>query len=405
MDSSRRHVLLSAMVSVMSAPVLANDIARSPSAPSLAEEVKKLVEDQFYDPDRAKQFGAEIAAKTESDLEAVRRGLAALRASHTALYTGADLDYYELIDIFLPILRKRSDTVLKEIFPPDGTPFYDGIGIATIRSGDGWHVSDIYDAGPAREADFKVGDLLVSADGQPFHPIHSFVGRGGTTATVTIRSSLRGPTREVRVKVDRFRPNALQDASIKSSVKTFKVDGTEIGYVRLWTHSTPESQKALQSLLSTEPLNRASALVVDLRCRHGGSPPQAAEIFVGASPQIEMIGRTGSIVNNFRYRKPVVGIIDGGTRSGMELFAYTLKKAGVPLVGSKTEGAVLGGTLFLLNDKSLLYLAVMDVKVDGQRLEGHGVTPTVPVAWDKLYSEGRDPQLSEAIRQASVLSR
>lgn len=88
----------------------------------------------------------------------------------------------------------------------------------------------------------------------------------------------------------------------------------------------------------------------------------------------------------------------------MELFAYTLKKAGVPLVGSKTEGAVLGGTLFLLKDKSLLYLAVMDVKVDGHRLEGEGVTPTVPVAWDKPYSEGHDPQLAEAVKQASALA-
>ncbi|HXP95100.1 MAG TPA: hypothetical protein VN809_00210 [Telmatospirillum sp.] len=44
------------------------------------------------------------------------------------------------------------------------------------------------------------------------------------------------------------------------------------------------------------------------------------------------------------------------------------------------------------------------LNVDGQRLGG-GVTPIVPVAWDKPYSEGRDPQLAEAIRQASLLAR
>ena len=65
----------------------------------------------------------------------------------------------------------------------------------------------------------------------------------------------------------------------------------------------------------------------------------------------------------------MVAIIVGGTRSGMELLAYSLKKNGVPMVGAPTAGNVLAGTAYLLPDDSLLELAVADVLVDGRRLE------------------------------------
>jgi hypothetical protein len=38
----------------------------------------------------------------------------------------------------------------------------------------------------------------------------------------------------------------------------------------------------------------------------------------------------------------------------------------------------------------LLLLAVADVTVDGQRLEGVGVRPTIKVPFDPVYAAGRD---------------
>jgi carboxyl-terminal processing protease len=72
------------------------------------------------------------------------------------------------------------------------------------------------------------------------------------------------------------------------------------------------------------------------------------------------------------------------------------------VIGTRTTGAVLAARAFLLSDGSLLLLAVNDVLVDGQRLEGVGVTPTIEVPFSLEYAQGKDPQLERAI---ALLSR
>ena len=67
------------------------------------------------------------------------------------------------------------------------------------------------------------------------------------------------------------------------------------------------------------------------------------------------------------------------------------------LVGERTAGFVVGGRPFLLSDGSLLYLAVMDVEVNGQRLEGVGVAPDVEVPDQLDLAAGADPQLERAV--------
>ena len=100
---------------------------------------------------------------------------------------------------------------------------------------------------------------------------------------------------------------------------------------------------------------------------------------------------------NGRWPNPVVAIIDQGTRSGMEIFANALQVNGIPLVGAETAGAVVAGRGFLLPDNSLLVLAVVDVFVDGRRLEGNPVEPDIRVPFDFRYADGADPQLEAAL--------
>ena len=99
-----------------------------------------------------------------------------------------------------------------------------------------------------------------------------------------------------------------------------------------------------------------------------------------------------------RWRKPAALLINEGTRSGKEVLTYGFKKNGFgPVVGERTAGALLAGTAFLLSDGSLLILAVDDAAVDGERLEGTGVVPTVEVPFDIRYANGKDPQLDRAV--------
>ncbi len=111
-----------------------------------------------------------------------------------------------------------------------------------------------------------------------------------------------------------------------------------------------------------------------------------------------MIGRDGKvIVTNVRWTKPVVAIIDEGTRSGLEVFAYALRTNGIPLIGTRTAGAVLGATAFLLPDDSLLMLPVMDVRTDSKVLEGVGVAPDIEATNTIPFANEADPQLDAAL--------
>ncbi|MBC7830504.1 MAG: peptidase S41, partial [Hyphomicrobium sp.] len=60
-------------------------------------------------------------------------------------------------------------------------------------------------------------------------------------------------------------------------------------------------------------------------------------------------------------------------------------------------GALLAGTAFLLSDGGLLIMAVEDAAVDGERVEGTGVAPSIEVPFDVRYAAGKDPQLDKAI--------
>ena len=94
-------------------------------------------------------------------------------------------------------------------------------------------------------------------------------------------------------------------------------------------------------------------------------------------------------------------LVNGGTRSGKEVLAYGFKKYQLgELIGTRTEGAVLAATAFLIGS-GLLLLAVEDVRVDGERLEGAGVTPTIEVQAGAPSAGSDDAQLS---REVAVLS-
>ena len=84
-------------------------------------------------------------------------------------------------------------------------------------------------------------------------------------------------------------------------------------------------------------------------------------------------------------------------RSGKEILAYGFKKYRLgEVIGTRTEGAVLAATAFLIGG-GLLLLAVQDVHVDGERLEGVGVAPTIEVQADPDSMDRSDPQLNRAI--------
>jgi carboxyl-terminal processing protease len=160
------------------------------------EEVWRTVRQHFYDPTfHGLDWAAvgekyrPLAAAAGSDAErsaVINRMLSELSASHTGHYTASDPTYYQLLDIFSRALRQP----LSRLFP-NGQVSYPGIGIFTKLLDGKTFISGVLAGLPASKAGLMVGDEILAADGESFHPIKSFA-KVGEEVTLTIRRPARG---------------------------------------------------------------------------------------------------------------------------------------------------------------------------------------------------------------------
>ena len=112
---------------------------------------------------------------------------------------------------------------------------------------------------------------------------------------------------------------------------------------------------------------------------------------------VESIGRKRKFTSIAGCDKPVVVLINDGSRSGKEVLAYLFKKTGRGLlIGERTAGYATGGRKREISPDSFLYYAVGDMLIDGKRLEGVGVEPDIEVPFDIRFAAGKDVQLERA---------
>ena len=382
-------------------PAIAGQVSTEPF-----DEVWRLVRDRFYD---SKLHGLDwtalgdkyrpqyASAKTAKDKsETVNAMLGELKVSHTRHYISDDPSYYQLAEIFSYPLRSE----IPKHFPSNKV-IYPGIGIFTKSIEGKTFVYGVMAGLPGEKAGLLTGDEIVSADGKPFAPVGSFTDKTGTPVSLEIRREANGDTRRVVVVPETIEPGDAFKAALRDSARIIERDGKKIGYIRLWSYAGSRYQDVLEEELSTGKLKDADALIWDLRGGWGGARPHYLDIFVPQAVTMTMTERNGQAeAVNFRWRKPVALLIDGGSRSGKEVLAHGFKELKLgPIIGERTAGAVLAATAFMLSDGSLLVLAVNDVSVNGVRLEGVGVTPTVEQSFDIRYAGGKDPQIERALEE------
>jgi carboxyl-terminal processing protease len=417
---SRRHFLRLTSVAAASAltPTVlwaeqqqAADSATSQTVPARIatfEEVWRTVRDRFYDPHldgldwsavRERYLPDATRASSEEALAGVINSmLSELHASHTRYYTPYEPEYYQLSDIFAGALRRRG---LERVFP-NGRISYPGIGILSRLDTQGRNmITGVIEGTPAQQAGLLAGDAIVFADGAPFEPVQSFRGKVGKEVVLGLRRA--GAFMQISVTPVEIEPNKMFLDGLKASARIIPANGRSIGYVHVWCYAGSVYQRTLEHLLSQSPLNGADALIWDLRDGWGGAIPGYLDLFNTRAPTIQVTDRNGaSELENVKWRKPVAMLVNGGTRSGKEILAYGFKKYRLgEVIGSRTEGAVLAATAFLI-DGGLLLLAVGDVQVDGERLEGVGVAPTIEVQAEPGSTGLDDPQLNRAIAVLSV---
>ncbi|XWK91243.1 MAG: S41 family peptidase [Phormidium sp.] len=375
--------------------------------------VWETVNNNFYDPKfngvdwKAMQskYAPQISKTQTTDEAAViiNQMLGELNTSHTRFYTKNEPAYYQILGIFAP-MNQELQKQLKNIFP-SGKIEYSDIGIYTKNINNKTFINTILDGSPAAKAGLKIGDEIITADNELFHPIQSFAGKAGQKVTLKIqRQANANSQQEITVTPKMFDTTTMfLDAQI-ASTQIIERQGKKIGYVHIWSYAGDQYQQQLEDDLIYGRLKDADALVLDLRDGWGGAPMRGLNIFL-AEPGFSLtnINRNGRRYTYYsHWKKPIVMLVNAGSRSAKEVIAYGFQQSQLgPVVGTKTAGAVVAGRPFLLADGTLLYVAVADVYVDqNQRLEGKGVTPDIVVPFPIEYAQGNDPQKERAISEA-----
>lgn len=360
-------------------------LARQDPDIKVFDEAWKVVKTNFYDKklrgvdwDAMKEKYRPDAekAKTQHELhEVINRMIGELKASHCALIEG---DVYR-------------DNIAPEF-----------AGKLTVRPGfelsalEGGHfVTAVYEKGPADKSGLKLGDRVVTIDGKepgktdavvdagsdpgiPGHPHFVVRVKEGEALKLVVERAKGGKT----MRIDVMPEEISQNKASRDSARVVERGGKKIGVIHLWHFMAAPMVKAYRDALANE-LADVDGLILDIRGR-GGSPT--------VIQQVMQISKA--------LKKPLVCLIDEGSRSAKEVFAWQWRRDGVgPLVGVKTAGAVLGSTFFKLSDGSQLLLAVMNVDnlAGGVKLEGVGVEPDFPVERDLRYAAGRDEILEKGL--------
>jgi carboxyl-terminal processing protease len=323
----------------------------------------------------------------------VNRMLDELHVSHTEYYTSNDVEFYMLPAVMSGDLKGNQ---------------VEQIGVMGHRDGQGYVVAAVLDGSPAQAAGIQSGDRLLNADGSPFTSAGSFRGKAGTPVQITLRREGEAADRTVRVTP--VKDNVLHAflEATRKSARILDYDGLHLGYVHLWTMAHSAFKETLEELVLGRLYN-ADGLIVDMRDGYGGQPWGYGDVFY--RPDVrweEWYHGVRPYIRHTGYGKPIVLLVNGGTRSAKEAFTYQLKTSHRALiVGSRTAGAFLGAGSYPIGSDGLLELAVLGLRLDGNRLEGVGVTPDVVIAPAFPYTAfdrqlaGAQKALAETIRHQS----
>ncbi len=345
-------------------------------APQLAyDAIVAAVTDRFYDKTfrgldwtaRISHYRHAVHCDTQDAQVAATANelLSELHASHTAVYTRADVGYWGLNSYF-----SKGEGQYKIYFS----------GIWPERRDGKWHAKYVFEGSAAARAGISGGDELRQLNGKTFQPL----AFGAGVSSVVISSDGES-TRTVSLEP---REESVVQAFVEASQASARIaplGAYQVGYFHLWTARDPILQ-SLNSALSRFESQKVDALIIDLRGGYGGTSPDYLSKIRDSS---------------YLAGIPKVFLIDDGVRSGKELLAALIKRDAIgTLVGSRTAGAFLGAVpVRLIEDRYFLLVAAYgSIPMPGiGPIEGIGVTPDVEVAPCRARCRGRDPQLDRAM--------
>ena len=170
----------------------------------------------------------------------------------------------------------------------DGT--YNGIGATGLRMGDYVVITEIIENSPAQKAGIKVGDALISIDGQSAkgktepEVLEFLRGFPGTKAELMVRRL--GATKDVKITLERGEVNI-------PNVPHSGLVAENIGYINLTTFTQNASGNVADALMKLKDKNpKLKGVILDLRENGGGLLNEAIDLVNVFVPKGEFVAST-----------------------------------------------------------------------------------------------------------------
>lgn len=269
---------------------------------------------------------------------------------------------------------------------------------------------------PAAEAEIVSGTEVLAVNGVATHTLRLeraaalLRGPAGTDVEIRLRDK-SGAIRDLRLtrrKVD----------LLPVRLRRTRVEGHDLGYLRITQFSEPVLTQVEQALLSFRhsPGNASppiEGLILDLRNNSGGlvsAGLAVANALLGRAPVVETRDRSGITSSQQSgaeqlYSGPMLTLVNGGTASASEILAGALQDNGrSKLAGCQTFGKGVIQTLIPLGDGSGLAVTVARYLTPaGRDIQSLGIKPDVELSSpEPLNLGGRDDHWLKAAEQLLV---
>lgn len=322
------------------------------------------------------------AARSRKEFEdTVNNMIRDFKDSHFGFFTTSDQSFYLMDDL---ATGDRAQEM-----PEFGAWF------AQTPSPDGYTVTMVLNGSAAEKGGLRKGDIVSKVNDKPFTPIDSLKPLIGNSGDLTVLRA--GQTIHAKVSVSSDRATEMFLEASRESSRVIDDNGRKIGYFHLWTQASMSFRDALASAVYGK-LRDTDAFILDIRDGFGGRPEGYGDPFFRPDVWLDWKDSPKSGYRElFGYGRPMVLLINGGSRSAKEVLSYVFKKSHrATLVGQTTAGNVLGTWPQKIGDWAYIEIPKVDVLADGQRLEGKGVSPDVAVP-KEFDPNGKDLDLQAAL--------
>lgn len=305
----------------------------------------------------------------------------------------AELENGSVSGMVRSVSRRHRDR-FSHYFDPEAVEQFDqaisgkftGVGLTVTGVPRGLRVARVIGGAPAAAAGIKVGEIIVSVNGEPIagQAVEEVTARikGPEGTKVVLGVEPAGGGRERRVEIVR---SEVRLPPTRSRIRDLA--GRQLGYIQFATFSR-DASTYLRRAVERMREKGAEGILLDLRGNGGGLLTEAiltASIFI---PEDEVVVITRSRSEGERVYKatgdpltsgPLVVLINRDTASAAEILAAALQtELDAPLVGTRSYGKGVFQKVINLSNGGALDLTIGEYyTADGVSLAGNGLKPDV----------------------------